>query len=67
MKNLYTKTALVLSGSLASATIFAADHTASITAAQTDASLNVTAVATAVIAVVAILFGINLIKGMISK
>ena len=67
MKNLTTKLALVGSSAFASATVFAADHTAAITAAQGDATTNVTAVATAVIAVVAILFGINLIVKMINK
>ncbi len=67
MKNFYIKTSLVLSGAVASATTFAADHSVAITAAQTDATTSVTAAATAVIAVVAIVFGIGLVKKMINN
>lgn len=58
---------VLVSGAFASSMAFAVDHSAAITAAQVDATLSVTTVATAVIAVVAILFGINLIIGMIKR
>ena len=41
MKNLYIKTSLVLSGVVASSMAMAADHTAAIALAQTDATTNV--------------------------
>jgi hypothetical protein len=67
MKNLKLKAGLLLTGVVASASSFAADHTAAITAAETDGSLNVTAASTAVIAVVAIIFGVNLVISMFKK
>jgi len=64
MKNL-KKLGLVVSGLIASSQAFAVDHTAAITLAETDAITNVTGAATAVIAVVAVMFGIKLVVGVL--
>lgn len=59
--------AVVVGASLSSAAAFAVDHTAEIAQSQTDATANVTAASTAVIAVVAVVFGIGLIYSMLRK
>lgn len=57
----------VVGTSLSSAAAFAADHSAAISQSQSDATANVTAASTAVIAVVAVVFGIGLIYSMLRK
>ena len=67
MNKFLKRASFAVSASVASATVFAADHTAAIAAAEGDATLNVTAAATAIIAVVAVIFGVSLLISMFKK
>jgi len=66
-RTLAKKATLVAVGVGASASAFAVDHSDAIAAATKDATTNVTAAATSVIAVVAIIFGISLVISMFRK
>lgn len=62
-----TYVAVTASTFLASAGAFAVDHTAAITAAQTDGTANVTAAATAIIAIMAVVTGIGFIIKLMGR
>lgn len=64
---LRNKIALGATSLVASAGVFAADHSTAITAASTDATGNVTAVITAVISVAAVVFGAGLVYRWLSR
>ena len=51
----------------ASASAFAVDHTAEITAAQGDATTNTTAAVAAVIAVAAVVFGVGIVLRLLNR
>jgi len=67
MTKMLKRAGVLMSASLVSAQAFAVDHSAAITAAETDAIANVTAAATAVIAVAAVVFGVYLVIKIINK
>jgi hypothetical protein len=67
MKNIYVKLVTGVTVLAASASSFAVDHAAAITAAGTDGAANTTAAATVVIAIAAVVTGISLVLGLLRK
>lgn len=67
MLNRKTKIVATLLAVLGTPLAFAADHSAAVTAAQGDATTNVTAVALAVIGVAAIMFGVGIVAGWLKR
>jgi len=67
MNKFLKKLALAVTGSLATASAFAVDHSAAINAAYSDGNTNVTAAVVGIIALAAIAVGIGLIMGMFKR
>jgi len=67
LKNLRFKIATGATVALASASSFAVDHSAAITAAGTDGTTNTTAAAVVVIAIASVVTGIGVVLGLIRK
>lgn len=61
------KAGAVVAAAGTSLSAFAVDHTATITAAQTDATTNTTAAVAAVIAVAAVVFGVGIVLRLINR
>ena len=67
LKKLRFKIATGATVALASASSFAVDHSAAITAAGTDGTTNTTAAAVVVIAIASVVTGIGVVLGLIRK
>ncbi len=67
LRNLGKKIAAGSTVALASASSFAVDHSAAITAAGTDGTTNTTAAAVVVIAIASVVTGIGVVLGLIRK
>ncbi|MBU3068782.1 hypothetical protein KOI40_03065 [Aestuariicella sp. G3-2] len=66
-KSFGSKLAVAGTAAMTSAMVFAADHTAEITAAQGDANTNVTAAVAGLIGLVAIVCGVTLLMSLLSR
>ena len=63
----FKKVALAAGGALASVNAFAVDHSAAISAAQTDATTNTTTAVTAVIAIAAVVMGVGIVLKLLNR
>lgn len=64
---LWSKAGVALAAAGTSLQAFAVDHSAAITAAQTDGTSNVTAAVTAVIAIAAVVLGVGIVMRLLSR